>query len=100
MARHFERKLVSTSELKTIICAWRGCTASCDVDKHPAGWRTLMVYGGDPLRLVGGHAVIDLHRIPKETWDRDGVLCPQHATALEGLLKEIGNRLKGSAGTA
>ena len=104
MTQYFETKLVSISELpRTMICAWRGCTASCAMDKHPAGWRNLMVYGGNPsdtIRAVDGHAVLRLDRIPRETWDRDGVLCPQYATALEGLLKELGNRLKGSAGTA
>ena len=28
--------------------------------------------------------------IPDATWDRDGVLCPQHAAELEGVLRVVG----------
>jgi hypothetical protein len=101
--QRFEMKTIPLSELRTMICAWRGCTASCPNEKLPPGWRRLMVYGGDLadiLRLVEGRTVIDLDLIPPETRDRDGVLCPQHAAEHEGLLREIGNRLKSTAGRA
>jgi hypothetical protein len=32
---------------------------------------------------------MDMTKIPQETWDRDGVLCPEHARALDGLLKDL-----------
>jgi hypothetical protein len=100
MAQRAETKLVRMSDVTEIGCAWRGCDAACGVNERPAGWRDLLVYGGNPadiVRQVKGHTVIDLDRMESLYWD--SVLCPQHALALDGLLKDIG-MLKDSAGTA
>jgi hypothetical protein len=75
------------------MCIWDGCAATYNGDQ-PAGWRNLLVYGAP-------RPIIDIRKIPNDTWDRDAVLCPQHVKDLDGLLKDVGQRLKGSfAGSA
>lgn len=74
-------------------CAWNGCAAHYS-GPMPDGWRNLLVFwSSGPITRITD--------IPGDTWDRDGVLCPQHAQELDGLLKDIGTRLKGPmAGSA
>jgi len=62
------------------MCAWAGCAASFE-GNAPEGWRWLLLYGRErPAPHVGD--------IPGKTWDRDTVLCPEHAAALNALLKD------------
>jgi hypothetical protein len=64
------------------MCCWQGCEATYQGDQ-PADWRHLLMFWSP--RPVG--AFVD---IPDATWDRDGVLCPQHAAELEGVLRVVG----------
>ena len=52
------------------MCCWLGCQATYEGDQ-PANWRHLLVFwSARPIRAFAD--------IPDATWDRDGVLCPQH----------------------
>ena len=64
------------------MCCWQGCEATYQGDQ-PADWRHLLMFWSP--RPVG--AFVD---IPDATWDRDGVLCPQHAAELEGVAESRG----------
>lgn len=64
------------------ICAWRDCQATCEGGNLPKAWRCLLLFWAP-------RPVMDMTKIPQETWDRDGVLCPEHARALDGLLKDL-----------
>ena len=63
-------------------CAWNGCPA-CFAGQIPDGWRWLLVHGGDPVPRFDD--------IPLSTIDQDTVLCPEHASMLNRLLKHVGN---------
>ena len=61
------------------ICCWLGCEAKYEGDQ-PANWRhLLMFWSAEPISSFAD--------IPDATWDRDGVLCPQHVAELEAVLK-------------
>jgi hypothetical protein len=83
-AKVIEQGKLSRDELESLgcMCAWNGCQATCPSGPLPDGWRWLLMYWAPrpPLRMTD---------IPAETWDRDAVLCPQHAKALDGMLKEL-----------
>ena len=70
-------------------CVWEGCEASTPIDKDlPPDWRW-MIIGWWPIGVF--------------TWDqaeRDACLCGKHAALLESYLKDIGNRLKKTEGSA
>ena len=98
MKRHKKREtnvLQSESRLVTredvaempLVCAWEGCGADFQ-GEQPSGWRNLLVFWA-PV------PILDITKIPPGTWDRDAVLCPAHVHELDGLLKDIGVRLKG-----
>jgi hypothetical protein len=60
------------------MCCWLGCEATYQGDQ-PA-WRHLLIFWSPrPIRAFAD--------IPDATWDRDGVLCPQHAREPETVLK-------------
>ena len=61
------------------MCCWQGCEATYQGDQ-PANWRHLLIFWSP--RPVSSFA-----DIPDATWDRDGVLCPQHAAELEAVFK-------------
>lgn len=62
------------------LCAWQGCDRSFRGDM-PMGWRVLITYHGFC-------PVLDF-LAPAVAIERDAMLCPDHAGALEGLLKKI-----------
>jgi hypothetical protein len=64
------------------MCCWQGCEATYD-GEQPASWRHLLIFWA-------AHPVRAFADIPEETWDRDGVLCPQHAAEVEAVLKIVG----------
>jgi hypothetical protein len=76
------------------LCAWDGCTASYDIKSgQPEDWRMLLLF----------HApgpIISILDIGDGAWTRDTVLCPKHWRELDGLLKDIGNKLRDVAGSA
>ena len=56
-----------------------GCEATYQGDQ-PANWRHLLIFWSPrPIRAFAD--------IPGATWDRDRVLCPEHAAELEAVLK-------------
>jgi hypothetical protein len=60
------------------MCCRLGCEAKYEGDQ-PANWRHLLMFWS--ARPISSFA-----DIPDATWDRDGVLCPQHAAELEAVL--------------
>lgn len=73
-------------------CAWDGCEASTPFKglDLPQGWRWLAVWTGPQLGpfAKGNHV------------DRDAVLCPLHWALLDSQLKDIGQRLDKTEGSA
>lgn len=107
MNRHERRKAktlraevvtIGPEEAQTILdrplaCAWGGCAAHFK-GPMPYGWRNLLVFWSRG-------PIMQITDIPGGTWDRDGVLCPQHAQDLDDLLINIVVPLKGPiAGSA
>jgi hypothetical protein len=63
------------------MCCWLGCEATYEGDQ-PADWRHLVIFWSQrPITAFAD--------IPDATWDRDGVLCPQHAGELRAVLKLV-----------
>jgi hypothetical protein len=89
MNRH-ERRKAKVSEVRTIpltaisgfLCAWEGCPAKFQGDM-PRGWINLLAYWSKCPEL-------NFLKIPPQDVLRDGVLCPEHARALESHLKDLG----------
>ncbi len=89
-----ERRTMLPDEVKNmrVACAWDGCTRSRPIkEMQPPDWHNLIVYWSPFLD-------------PKKTLEqvctgpscyRDAVLCPEHAKALDGLLKDLGRELQG-----
>lgn len=63
------------------MCAWEDCDETYD-GNMPNGWRRLLVFWSQGI-------ILDVREIPQDTWDRDGVLCPEHARELESQLKDL-----------
>ena len=84
-----ERRFVTREEYAEmgLLCAWEGCGANYK-GEQPSGWRTLIVFWAPS-------PILNVKEIPPDTWDRDAVLCPAHVHELDGLLKDIGARLRG-----
>ncbi len=95
-----ERRTMSPDDVKNlrVACIWEGCDRSIShSEMRPPDWHNLLVYWSP-------------YPDPKKTLEevctgpscyRDAVLCPEHAKALDGLLKDIGQGLRGpSIGTA
>jgi len=68
------------------ICAWDGCRRTFTGDM-PAGWVWLLAYWRKQPTVT-----IDLEC----KWLRDAVLCPEHAKALDVLLKPLARELFGA----
>ena len=67
-------------------CAWDGCEASTPTADLPEGWVWLLAFWSRRpiqhiLDIAPGHLM------------RDCALCPEHALALDGLLKDLGRDL-------
>ena len=91
-----ERRYLSPDDVKKMVmeCAWNGCERTKSMgEPTPPDWRNLILYWSP-------------HPQPKATLlevctgpfcDRDAALCGEHAKELDGLLKDIGQALKGPA---
>lgn len=90
----FEMKMVRLADIKTSICAWDGCDASCPFNDMPKGWTYLVTYwASQPMVDVSSGPQNDTLRVPLRDILRDGVLCPEHTRALEDQLKNLGREL-------
>lgn len=78
-------------------CCWKGCRRSTPSERLDKGWRQLMLYAGPKgegtVEVIDRRPVLRLDVIPAETWNRDGVLCPDHVAKLESLLVELPSKL-------
>ena len=95
-----ERREMSAEEVHNMptACAWEGCWRVVTTDEMmPPDWRNFLVYWSpypEADKTLG-------EIVTTPGCYRDAVLCPEHAKALDGLLKDIGQALKGPpAGTA
>ena len=95
-----EQRTMSPDDLNKmrVACAWDKCTRSTPSEEmRPPDWHNLIVYWSpfpDPKKTLG-------EIVTGPSCYRDAVLCPEHAKALDGLLKDIGQALRGeSAGSA
>ncbi len=95
-----ERRSLSPDDIKDmrVGCIWEGCDRSTpDAEMRPPDWHNLLVYWSpfpDPNKTLG-------EIVTGPSCYRDAVLCPEHAKALDGLLKDIGQALRGEpAGSA
>ncbi len=91
-----ERRTMTEDDLKKmqVACIWEGCDRSIPItEMRPPDWHNLLVYWSP-------------YPDPKKTLEEvctgpscycDAVLCPEHAKALDGLLKDIGQALQGPA---
>ena len=61
------------------ICCWKGCDKTYD-GGMPKGWQAIIMHG-DPKP--------PLHIDEIKDWKRDGVLCPEHAEAVQSLLMPL-----------
>jgi hypothetical protein len=87
--RHERRRSLKFMEIKTFTgeeiakmtgrhCCFDGCRNHYDSkDGMPKGWQAIIMFG-DPTPV--------LHLGEIKDWKRDGVLCPEHAEAVQDLL--------------
>ena len=76
-------------------CAWRNCDNGFQ-GEMPAGWTWLITYWApwpDATRTIAD-VVTD------QFCKRDAAICPRHSAELEALLRDIGGRLRETAGSA
>ena len=95
-----EQRTMAPDDLKKmrIACIWEGCDRSIShTEMRPPDWHNLVVYWSpfpDAKKTMG-------EIVTGPSCYRDAVLCPEHAKALDGLLKNIGQALRGEpAGSA
>ncbi len=95
-----ERRYMSPDDIEKmrVACVWEECDRSIsDKEMMPPDWRSLIVYWSpfpDVSKTLGEVCT-------GPSCYRDAVLCPEHAKALDGLLKDIGQALRGPpAGSA
>jgi hypothetical protein len=70
-------EMIEVNRIKGCICCWNGCNKSYDDDEMPKGWQSILMFGdAGPV----------LHILEIKDWKRDGVLCPEHAEAVQSLL--------------
>jgi hypothetical protein len=81
VAKAFEDKSVPLAEITGCVCAWDGCAARFTGDM-PRGWINLLAYWSKRPEM-------NFSTIPPQNVVRDGVLCPEHAGALESQLKDF-----------
>jgi len=95
-----EQRTMTEDDLEKmqVECIWEGCDRSISfTEMRPPDWRNLIVYWcpfPDAKKTLG-------EIVTGPSCYRDAVLCPEHAKALDGLLKDIGRAFKGPvAGSA
>lgn len=96
-AKSAEYKTMTVDELAKArsMCIWGGCTATTPSQMLEPGWRCLITYQGNwtphtlARMLTTGEGI-----------ERDCVLCPDHAEALEGLLKPLPRPIGDTHGSA
>ncbi len=91
-----EQRIMALDDLEKmrVACIWAGCDRSIShTEMRPPDWHNLLVYWSpfpDPKKTLR-----EICTGP--SCYRDAVLCPEHAKALDGLLKDIGRDLQGPA---
>ncbi len=95
-----ERRTLSPDDIKKmrVECVWEGCDQSIPMaEMRPPDWHNLLVYWSpypDPKKTLA-------EVCSGPSCYRDAVLCPEHSKELDGLLKDIGQALRGpSVGSA
>ncbi len=95
-----EQRTLAPDDLEKmrVACIWEGCDRSIShTEMRPPDWHNLLVYWSpfpDPKKTLG-------EIVMGPSCYRDAILCPEHAKALDGLLKDIGQALRGEpAGSA
>ncbi len=94
-----EQRTMSPDDLKKmrVACIWEGCDRSTPDAEMAARLAYLLVCWSpfpDPMKTMG-------EIVTGPSCYRDAILCPEHAKALDGLLKNIGQALRGEpAGSA
>lgn len=91
MTKRFEVKMMPPDWLAQMgcLCAWNGCTANYK-GAMPKGWVALLTYWSK-------RPVANPFDVPHKDMPRDCSLCPEHAAALEALLKPLGRELDAPA---
>ncbi len=91
-----EQRIMAPDDLEKmrVACIWAGCDRSIShTDMRPPDWHNLLVYWSpcpDPKKTLG-------EIVMGPSCYRDAILCPEHAKALDGLFKDIGQALRGPA---
>jgi hypothetical protein len=80
-AKAFEENNVPLADITGCVCAWDGCTPRSG-GVMPKGWINLLAYWSKRPEL-------NFLQIPSQNVVRDGVLCPEHARALESQLRDF-----------
>ena len=75
-------------------CAYAGC-ANHYYGKMPKDWVCLIMWEGGPRT----HASVAEVTLSPDCW-RDACLCPEHAQEIDGLMCDIGRRLRKTRGAA
>jgi hypothetical protein len=75
-----EVKMLRVDEITGRQCCFNGCGKIYD-GEMPKHWQAIVMYG-DPKPV--------LHLGEIRDWKRDGVLCPEHAEAVQDLLFPLG----------
>ena len=91
-----ERRLITPGDVEKmqIVCIWKGCEQSIPLTgMRPPDWHNLITYWSP--YLDGNKTLEEVCTGP--SCYRDGVLCPEHAKALDGLFKEIAREITGPA---
>jgi hypothetical protein len=80
-AKAFEEKDVPLADIVGFVCAWDGCAARFG-GNMPRGWINLLAYWSKRPEM-------NFLKIPSQNVVRDGVLCPEHARAIQCQLKHF-----------
>ncbi len=91
-----EQRTISEDDFEKmrIACIWEGCDRSIShTEMRPPDWHNLIVYWSPFPDVKKTLAEI----VTGSACYRDAVLCPEHAKALDGLLKDLGRELQGPA---
>jgi hypothetical protein len=63
-------------------CCFRECVRTY-TGEQPKGWQNILIFHARKTSL-------DLGTIEPKDWSRDGVLCPEHVEAVQGVLTPLG----------